>query len=217
MNQGARIVVVLATAVIMGAVTYYGAASRPSNLSPSSSASPLPSNAGVVADGILAELPPLETVDEPIDEDNLKAAEAEIEAEAIAQLKSLEPSLRAEAAAQLASSQTPRSAKELAHALRGDPAAEVREAAAQTLMLFHQPPKAVWDALLAGLEDKSSEVQAASMDTLQALLLEYDDASPAVRRVRQALKTAMQSPKLAGETRESLQTLMDQFEAMDES
>lgn len=217
MNRGARIVTVLAAAVVVGAAAYYGAASRPLGVSLDAAPSvvdPLSSN----VDSAVAEPSPLEAMQEPLDEESQKAVEAEVEAEAIAQLKSLDPSLRAEAAAQLATSQSPRSAKELARALRGDPAAVVREAAAQTLVLFHKPPKPVWEALLAGLEDARPKVQAASMDTLQALLMEYEDnASPTVRRVRQALKTAMRSPKLSGETKESLQALLDQFEAMDAS
>lgn len=140
--------------------------------------------------------------------------------ETMEKLFAADPSDRSEAALQLAATQTEKSAQKLALALSKDPAAEVREAAAETLVVFDRLPKQAWDALLAGLEDINPKVQAASADTVQTQLFKsdkYGENSETAERILAALKTSLRSSKLTDETREALQDLMEQFAGTDES
>lgn len=132
--------------------------------------------------------------------------------EAIDLLHDPDPQKRTEGAEQLAAYQTPQSEVELAQALRGDPEAAVRQAAAQSLVLFEKPTKETWDALLAALEDTNADVQSAAEATVETLLMQYDEKSSRVAWVLETIKKSATSPKLSEDTRDSLQNLIEQLQ-----
>jgi len=127
-------------------------------------------------------------------------------------LHSVEVEKRLEGAEQLGAFQNPQAEAELVQALSRDTDAGVREAAAQSLASFSPASPDTWKVLLAALEDRNQDVQAAAESSLESLLLEYDEIPKSLDWVKKALKKASTSRKISADTRESLRGLLEQSE-----
>jgi HEAT repeat protein len=121
------------------------------------------------------------------------------------------PEKRLEAVEQLGAYPSTEAEDLLTLALVQDGDVRVREMAARTLDTLDEPSTHAIDALLQAIEDNAVEVQQASLLTLERWLTdEADKARPA--RIVRGLKQAAHSNRLAEETKEYLQDLLEQSE-----
>lgn len=216
-------VVVLMATVAIGAAIYFGMPAPRTPEEPLAAQPPLapPQNPPISAGGQPANTPAsaipgpagtaVGTAPQQLAAEQARQDEQDAQ-EAIELLHDPDPGKRVQAAEQLSAYQTAQSQAELVQALRGDAAAAVREAAAQSLVLFEEPAHETWSALLAALEDASPDVQSAAVATLETLLMQYDEKPSRVAWVRKAIKDSVTSRKLARDTREAMESMIEQWE-----
>jgi HEAT repeat protein len=96
----------------------------------------------------------------------------------------------------------------LTTALNGDPASEVRAAAAQSLGAVDSLGPASIDALLAALGDIDEDVRWSALATLQAYVLREPPQSTRARRIMRMLGRIGKSKRIPVETRTAIQAFL---------
>jgi HEAT repeat protein len=149
--------------------------------------------------------------DEELEEETRLDAEQVLDA--AQSLKDPDPEKRIEGIEQLGAYPTPESEEQLMVSLRGDPSAEVRSAAADALGNFDRLGEPALSTLFEALKDRSEDVQASALDTLQAQIEESPAGSKQYRKLLGILKKMAGDKTLGEETRRSIREfLQDQAE-----
>ncbi|SMF94006.1 HEAT repeat-containing protein [Methylomagnum ishizawai] len=123
---------------------------------------------------------------------------------ALARLGDIDPGRRADAAEQLAAYANRAAETALVQALAGDPAAEVRAAAARSLGHVRKPNPATLDALFAALQDPDITVGMAAVGSLGGFLAHDETGSKRDRALRAGFQAGAAAPGVPAAIREIL-------------
>jgi len=206
-------IAVFSTAVaIIGAAVHYARKPPPSipppQAAPSKSKAKPPPDFSMVAERIQALAYRQPTPEELEEEKQYNRRQAS----GLAQdLDDPNPDKRLRAVEQLGAYPSAEAEDLFTQALVQDGDVRVREMAARTLDTLDEPSTHAIDALLQAIEDDAVEVQQASLLTLERWLTDEADKARQARIV-DGLKQAARSNRLAEETKEYLQELLEQAE-----
>lgn len=227
--QAKYLILVVVVAAAIGATLHFrssdqapaesGEAVNPPTPAPQTAAgapTPAPVMPALAQSQLQAPVAPTKPPQPKLTPEQMAALEAQQEEqdlrEATDLIHSTETDKRVEGAEQLGAFQNPQAEAELVQAVTHDPEATVREAAAQSLASFSPASADTWKALVAAIEDRNPDVQAAAESSVEALLLEFDEIPASLDWVKKSVKKLSSSKKVSADTREALKGLLEQWE-----
>lgn len=133
----------------------------------------------------------------------------ELVAAALWELNSGETAQRIAGAEQLAAYPTLEAEAALTQVLTGDPEAEVRSMAAQSLGSVKKPSDATLTALMGVLEDENEDVRQQALLTLQRFLVGSDERTERHRKILAGLKASADSRSTPRDIRKALRDILE--------
>lgn len=140
----------------------------------------------------------------PEQEEEDEQTDAELVLEALESMKSNDPEERIAGVEQLAAFPTAEAEQQLVVTLAGDPNADVRSAAAQSLGQFESPSDATMSALYKALEDQNEDVQGSALDAIESIASDLESDSPRFKKILAELKQRKGTKAVKAEIRKSI-------------